>query len=139
MENQQNNQIMQMTNFRCKLHELLENEDIFDTFISFVLSKISTISYSIDPYNKCSITLKIRKSIYKRNINFIHNVLYYEPIINDIYIQFLLYISKLGIVNKDNMPDVNFTQENIYNIMHNNISLLYNITCISDNIIILHI
>lgn len=124
-----NNEISYMTEFRKFLYtNIYIDENLLLKLVSYLTNSLSVINHELDIENKV-IKFKIRKSIYKKKSSFTHNVLYYYPIINEAFRNFIADMALNCLINNETLNFIN----------NSNISLLYNITCIDDNIIIIQL
>lgn len=125
-----------MTDIRLMLHNTLYmNNEFFVELIKKLNRRIDTLQVSYD-ISTFSITIKIKKTTMKKVTNFEHNVLFYYGLITDAIREILsenqaFVINCLRTAYGDKAIDIFFI------IMQNPglISLIYNATCISDNII----
>lgn len=125
-----------MTDIRLILHNTLyTNHEFFVELIKKLSQRIDTlqVSYNISTF---SINIKIKKTTMKKVMNFEHNVLFYYDLITDA-IREILSDNQSLIINYLR-PIYGGSAINIFAITMQNpslISLIYNATCISDNII----
>lgn len=131
MDKEQKNYINQKitngTNFRVLMYNkgYLNKPEYINTLIDIINKYISTmdVSYSTSDF---TITVKIKKTAMKKYPNFSHNVMYYYGIFNTIFREF---VDGLELYYDNSIPPIDSGE----------ISGLYNLTCVSDNIIIVHL
>ena len=124
--------ISMMTEFRLSLYNrVYNNNELLMQLIQCLSESLSIINYELDMESK-TIKLKIRKSVYKKKPNFNNDVLYFYPIINEAFRHFINNIRY--ILDPDGSG-----KAYIDGILNGNTSLLYNASCISDNIIIINL
>ena len=126
--------VLNATELRLLFHKYLyNNSNIIEELIQIIGSYIDSLSIEYSPENK-SISIKIKKTTMKKNSNFIHNTDYYYPLFNNIMYHFFCHHTEIMNIAKDNNYDMpSFDQY---------LSLIpgsYNITCVSDNIIIMYL
>lgn len=128
-------EILNTTELRLLLHKYFYNNiNDINELMSIINGAIDTLSIDYNDESK-SIAIKIKKTSMKRNSNFTHNTDYYYPIFNEIFRQFFANNLR-GIIEAAKTDHYNTDT------LYNYISLIpgiYNITCMSDNIVILYL
>lgn len=97
-------------------------DEFRESFIQNITTYIELFSYS---YNYSVLSLKIKKTTLKKDPSYIHESLYYYNIINKV-----LYNTLYTIIGTIEDPIVQEIVSNEYNM-----SLLYSVTTLNDNII----
>lgn len=131
-----NNEIV---NIRTLLHKYVYTNDFINIIANELQSSIELFSITIDSN---IITLKIKKTILKKNSDYQHDSLYYYQLINQIllnvYCNNMQYIyDKLYTSGELDNHMINYITTELCNIF--TIPLLYNITALADNIVVLYL
>lgn len=118
--------------FHTHVYNDITNIELLKTAIS---NHVDTISIDYDDLQKV-FSIKIKKTTMKKDNKFEHNVFYYYNIFENIFLEFLLHNAHmLNTFLKDTM------YLSVDNILQNikSLSTMYNIACVSDNIIVLYV
>ena len=130
---QNNNRIV---NIRGLLHQYIYTAE----FIEIIKNELQNNIELFSIHNEgLIITLKIKKTILKKNSDYEHDSLYYYNIINSILFKCIYdsiyHIADIISCNTD------ISKENIISTLldQNNIPILYNITALGDNIVVIYL
>lgn len=132
--------LLSTTEFRLFLHRYFySNQDFINDLLDMITSTdivFSTTDYS--PQTR-SITIKIKKSVVKKDKNFVPNSTFYYPLFNNIFeILFKKNLHSIYSIAKEcGYIDINNLLNETY--INSMIPGLYSITCISDNAIVLYL
>lgn len=117
------------TKLRLLLHRTLyEDQDAINDLINIIETNLETISTDYDYSNK-TISIKIKKTSMRRKIGSILNTTIFDDIMNQFFNK---YISRIEQDAKAGGYEFN---KNIQDIVYNT----YSITCVSENIAIIHL
>lgn len=131
--------------YTCNIRKLLydkfyTNQNIMSYILQSIMENFDLFSINYIPDNN-SIQLKIKKTNIRKNNSFSHTSTYYynvfTPIFCNIFSNNIQYLSKIIKDNINTYELLGNELEFISNI--DNIGLLFNITTLSDNIIIIYL
>ena len=125
-----------LTNLRLLYHQYVYNDNAnIELLKSIIMQNIDTLSCDYDQ-EKNTISIRIKKTSMKKNSDFEHSTIYYYYIFNNIFRHYLM--NTMCIID----PILKDTEYgSINNILENalNVNTMYNLTCMSDNIIMIYL
>lgn len=126
------NNITDMTSIRMALYKNVYSDiSNINILMSLISSVIDTLLIEYNPVTN-SINIKIKKTSMKKDQMFCHNTSYYYAIFTNIFSQYI--ISNIDLIKNDiNYLDITDLQNPMQ------LSMVFNLTCVSDNIIIIYL
>ena len=125
----------EISEFRVSMHKCLYNDpDCINTLDNIIKNHLEVLSVEFDQAQKYFV-IKIKKTSMKKNQNFAHSTNYYYNIFNNIFSEFISTYSNR--INQERKGLGNYMLSNVVSLGTTN--LLYGLTVLSDNIIILYL
>lgn len=132
--------IKRYTDFRLMLHNNIYNEVNINVLINYLNQQFELFNAEYND-NEKKIELKIKKTNIKKINNYSHSSTFYYSMINTAFLSFLrdpqISSQIRNILNSNNNEFYSVYQE--FNTNPNNLSTLYNLSAILDNVIIIYL
>ena len=134
--NQSQDSLSNLTELRLLYHQYLYSDiSNIELLKSIIMQNIDILSCDYDN-TKNTISIRIKKTSMKKNSNFEHSTIYYYNIFNNIFRHFMMSTMCIidPILKDTKYGSIDYILKNAINV-----NTMYNLTCISDNIIIIYL